>query len=51
MSVISYLPANPNSPKLFDVEKKRLTQILSPYLELNSIEHFGSTSIEGLAGK
>jgi GrpB-like predicted nucleotidyltransferase (UPF0157 family) len=46
---IEVVPYDPSWPKLFDEEAKRLQIGISE--KINSIEHFGSTSVPGMSGK
>jgi GrpB-like predicted nucleotidyltransferase (UPF0157 family) len=43
-----FRPYNPEFPKMFDTEKKRLQKVLGEKAE---IEHIGSTAVPGLGGK
>lgn len=47
---IRIVPYNPDWKKLFEQEKALITKIFNGKLTLN-IEHWGSTSVEGLASK
>ena len=47
---IRIVPYNPDWKMLFEQEKTLITEVLGENVALN-IEHFGSTSIEGLAAK
>jgi GrpB-like predicted nucleotidyltransferase (UPF0157 family) len=48
--VIAVVPYDPEWPRLFDTEKRRLEALLAPWLE-GGIHHIGSTSIPGIAAK
>ncbi|MDR3141157.1 MAG: GrpB family protein [Tannerellaceae bacterium] len=47
---IQIVPYDPDWKTLFEQEKVLLTEVLGKYMPLH-IEHFGSTSVEGLAAK
>lgn len=49
MRTMDVVPYDPNWKAMFEAEKKILNSILSD--EIIKIEHFGSTSVEGLSAK
>ena len=46
---IAVVPFDPNWPRMFDVERRRIARLLGD--TARRIEHFGSTSIPGIAAK
>ena len=48
--MIEVVPYDPEWPRLFETEKRRLEELLAPWLE-GGIHHVGSTSVPGIAAK